>query len=152
MRARGLILIALASFLFSFAQFFIAPLFTESATEREINAVDSEHEKNIPNDLWRMDQLDKHTADPSHPYHKFGSGNKKTLFEIPKANGINVRDELLKFHDTWYSANIMALAVTGKGKKKVTLRIAVETNRIYIVVMSFDNLREILSYVEVFRF
>lgn len=105
-------------FLFSFAQFFIAPLFTESATEREINAVDSEHEKNIPNDVWRMDQLDKHLADPSHPYHKFGTGNKKTLFEIPKANGINVRDELLKFHDTWYSANNMALAVLGKGKGK----------------------------------
>lgn len=98
-----------------FAQFFIAPLFTESATEREINAVDSEHEKNIPNDLWRLDQLDKHTADPSHPYHKFGTGNKQTLHVIPKEKGINVRDELLKFHDAWYSANIMALAVLGKG-------------------------------------
>ena len=30
-----------------FSQFFIAPLFTESATEREINAVNSEHEKNL---------------------------------------------------------------------------------------------------------
>lgn len=90
-------------------------MFTESAAEREINAVDSEHEKNIPSDLWRLDQLDKHTADPSHPYHKFGTGNKKTLFDIPKAKGINARDELLKFHDTWYSANIMTFAVLGKG-------------------------------------
>lgn len=45
-------------------------------------------------------------------------GNKKTLHHMPKANGINVREELLKFHDTWYSANIMALAVLGKGKTK----------------------------------
>lgn len=43
------------------------------------------------------------------------SGNIKTLKEVPEAKGINVRDELLKFHDTWYSANIMALAVLGKG-------------------------------------
>lgn len=57
-----------------FAQFFTAPLFTESATEREINAVNSEHEKNIPNDAWRMDQVDKHLCDPSHPYNSFGTG------------------------------------------------------------------------------
>ena len=40
-----------------FSQFFCAPLFTESATEREVNAVNSEHEKNIPNDTWRIDQI-----------------------------------------------------------------------------------------------
>ena len=33
---------------FRFSQFFISPLFTESATEREMKAVNSEHEKNIP--------------------------------------------------------------------------------------------------------
>ena len=31
-----------------FSQFFLSPLFTESATEREVKAVNSEHEKNIP--------------------------------------------------------------------------------------------------------
>lgn len=59
---------------FRFAQFFIAPLFTEGATEREINAVNSEHEKNIPSDVWRLDQLDKHLCDPDHPYNTFGTG------------------------------------------------------------------------------
>ena len=33
--------------LFRFAQFFISPLFTESATDRERNAVHSEHMKNV---------------------------------------------------------------------------------------------------------
>lgn len=37
----------LAPALDHFAQFFISPLFTESATEREVNAVHSEHQKNI---------------------------------------------------------------------------------------------------------
>lgn len=36
-----------------FAQFFIEPLFTESATERELKAVDSENSKNKQNDFWR---------------------------------------------------------------------------------------------------
>ncbi|XP_069679683.1 insulin-degrading enzyme isoform X2 [Periplaneta americana] len=97
-----------------FAQFFLCPLFTESATEREVNAVNAEHDKNIPNDSWRLDQLEKSTAKPGHAFNKFGTGNKQTLDTIPKENGVNVREELLKFHDTWYSSNIMALAILGK--------------------------------------
>ncbi|CAK1554529.1 unnamed protein product [Leptosia nina] len=97
-----------------FAQFFVSPLFTESATGRELSAVDSEHDKNRSSDSWRLDQLNKSTADPNHPYHKFGTGNKDTLETIPKQKGIDVRAELLKFHKQWYSANIMALVVVGK--------------------------------------
>nr|CAD7441027.1 unnamed protein product [Timema bartmani] len=97
-----------------FAQFFLCPLFTESATEREVNAVNSEHEKNVPNDSWRMDQLEKSTARPEHPFSKFGTGNKETLDTLPKERGVNVRSELLAFHDAWYSSNMMALAVLGR--------------------------------------
>lgn len=97
-----------------FSQFFIAPLFTESATEREINAVHSEHEKNLSMDVWRIRQVNKSLCNPNHPYNKFGTGNKKTLLEDPKLSGINIRDELMKFHSKWYSANIMSLAVFGK--------------------------------------
>ncbi|XP_015116960.1 insulin-degrading enzyme isoform X2 [Diachasma alloeum] len=97
-----------------FSQFFLKPLFTESMTDLEINAVHSEHEKNIAQDSWRAAQLDKSSADPKHPYSKFGTGNRETLDLTPKAQGLNVRDELLKFHGTWYSANIMALSVLGK--------------------------------------
>ncbi|XP_026333644.1 insulin-degrading enzyme, partial [Hyposmocoma kahamanoa] len=97
-----------------FAEFFISPLFTESATERELSAVNSEHEKNTSSDTWRLDQLNKSTANPKHAYHKFGTGNKETLETIPKAKGIDVRKELLKFHQKWYSANIMTLVVLGK--------------------------------------
>ncbi|XP_072943184.1 insulin-degrading enzyme isoform X2 [Epargyreus clarus] len=97
-----------------FAQFFISPLFTESATGRELSAVNSEHEKNAASDTWRLDQLNKSTADPDHPYHKFGTGNRDTLETIPKQKGIDVRKELLKFHKQWYSASIMTLVVVGK--------------------------------------
>ncbi|KAG8271133.1 hypothetical protein J6590_069509 [Homalodisca vitripennis] len=109
-----------------FAQFFLCPLFTESATDREVNAVNSEHEKNIPSDSWRMDQLDKSTSKPGHPYSQFGTGNKLTLDTIPKELGINVRDELLKFHDKWYSSNIMSLAILGKEDLDTLEKIAVD--------------------------
>ncbi|KAL0124001.1 hypothetical protein PUN28_006072 [Cardiocondyla obscurior] len=97
-----------------FAQFFIAPLFTETLTELELNAINSEHEKNLANDSWRFDQLDKSSASPDHPFSKFGTGNRETLDIIPKQKGINVRNRLLEFHEKYYSANIMSLSVLGK--------------------------------------
>ena len=97
-----------------FAQFFLAPLFTPSATDREIQAVHNENSKNLLTDAWRTSQLLKHLADPSHPYHKFGTGNAVTLREKPREAGVDVRAELLTFHRTWYSANRMKLAVLGR--------------------------------------
>ena len=105
----------LSSALDRFAQFFLCPLFSESATDREVNAVDSEHVKNIPIDSRRLSQLRKATCDQSHPYSKFGTGNISTLSAIPKEKGINVRQELLKFHEKWYSANLMSLVILGRG-------------------------------------
>jgi len=90
-----------------FAQFFIAPLFTETATEREINAVDSENSKNRLNDAWRRQQLMRNMAKPESPVHSFGTGNKQTLSVDPKEAGIEVRQALLDFHAKYYSANRM---------------------------------------------
>ncbi|RWS06152.1 insulin-degrading enzyme-like protein, partial [Dinothrombium tinctorium] len=97
-----------------FVEFFISPLFTESCTERELNAVNSEHEKNLKDDTWRSLQVKRATADQSHPYSKFSTGNRETLKTIPESLGIDVRKELLEFHKQWYSSNIMCLAVLGK--------------------------------------
>ncbi|CAG2173523.1 unnamed protein product, partial [Oppiella nova] len=104
----------LAGALDRFAQFFIEPLFTESATEREMNAVHSEYERNIPMDSRRLSHLQRSLSDPTHDYSKFSTGNMETLKEIPIAKGIDVRQELLSFHERWYSANIMSLVVLGK--------------------------------------
>jgi len=97
-----------------FAQFFIAPLFTEGATDREMNAVDSEHAKNVQSDMWRFFQLYKETARPDHPFNKFSTGNLETLRDQPKEKGVDIRQELLAFHARWYSANIMRLVVLGR--------------------------------------
>ena len=43
------------------------------------------------------------------------SGSLETLQTIPEKNGTNIRDLLLKFHEQYYSANIMSVAVLGKG-------------------------------------
>uniref|UniRef100_A0A8C5L6T5 Insulin degrading enzyme n=1 Tax=Jaculus jaculus TaxID=51337 RepID=A0A8C5L6T5_JACJA len=42
------------------------------------------------------------------------SGNKYTLETRPNQEGIDVRQELLKFHSTYYSSNLMAICVLGR--------------------------------------
>lgn len=97
-----------------FAQFFISPLFSESCTSREMNAVDSENKKNLQNDVWRLSQLEKELSNPNHPVHKFSTGNLETLGAIPKSQGIDTRQELLKFYAEYYTASLMKLVVIGR--------------------------------------
>jgi insulysin len=84
-----------------FAQFFSAPLFTSSATSRELNAIESEHAKNINNDGFRLYQLDKDTANSDHPYSKFATGNKQTLETEIVARGMR-----LSYNIVWDSASL----------------------------------------------
>lgn len=92
-----------------FAGFFVDPLFTEAATAREVNAIDSEHSKNLQSDFWRFGQLIKLRCDPTHPYAKFGTGNRKTL----RDGDAGARDALLRFHSRYYQADQMSLALVG---------------------------------------
>nr|DAD42406.1 TPA_asm: hypothetical protein HUJ06_000636 [Nelumbo nucifera] len=97
-----------------FAQFFIKPLMSPDATMREIKAVDSENQKNLLSDAWRMNQLQRHLCAEAHPYHKFSTGSWDTLEVRPKARGLDTRCELIKFYEANYSANLMQLVVYGK--------------------------------------
>ena len=88
-----------------FSQFFIAPLFDADFTEREMNAVDSEFEKNLQNDGWRQQEIFRTMVRPDHPEHHFSIGNLETLKGISRA-------DFMAFYDRYYSANLMALALT----------------------------------------
>ena len=91
-----------------FARFFIDPLMADSSSERQLNAVCSEHSKNLQNDAWRKYQLTKHLAKPGHPYNKFSTGNKESL------SNPNLREMLFNFYNSKYSANLMKLVVYGQ--------------------------------------
>ncbi|XXQ37960.1 Insulin-degrading enzyme [Plasmodiophora brassicae] len=97
-----------------FAQFFVAPLFTDSATDRELKAVENEHQKNLQNDTWRIHQLRKSTANQKMTaITKFGTGNLQTLSTVPASQGIDTRAALIKFYETFYSSNVMCLCIYG---------------------------------------
>ena len=69
-------------------------------------ALDCDHNKKV--------HVDKATCDQTNDFHKHGIGNRKLLKEIPEADGIDVRQEMFKFFDRFYSANAMTLCVYGK--------------------------------------
>jgi hypothetical protein len=60
-----------------FAQFFISPLISADGVEREVQAVDSEHGKNLAVDAWRLHQLTKATANQQHPWARFFTGTPR---------------------------------------------------------------------------
>lgn len=97
-----------------FSSFFTCPLFTASATDREINAVHNENSKNLLSDAWRSSQLVKSLANEKHPFHKFGTGNQATLKDQPLKQSIDVRSNLLAFHRKYYTADRMHLAIIGR--------------------------------------
>lgn len=90
-----------------FAQFFIDPLFTEKYTEREVNAVDSEHKNYLMNDFWRSFQVSNLFVKRTHPASNFNVGNLETLGDIK-------REELIDFYNKHYSSNRMALSLLSK--------------------------------------
>jgi insulysin len=96
-----------------FGSFFTSPLFTESATGRELNAIESENAKNLQSDNFRSYQIEKARQNPEHPHSKFFTGNKQTLLVDTKKAGLNLREQLIEFYNKYYSANQMTLAVVG---------------------------------------
>jgi insulysin len=73
-----------------------------------LNAVHSEHSKNLQNDSWRKYQLSKYLSKPGHPYNKFSTGNKESL------SSPNLREMLFAFYNSRYSSNLMKLVVYGQ--------------------------------------
>ncbi len=116
-----------------FAQCFIGPLFTKSALEREVQAVDSEHAKNLMQDMWRTHQLSKSKIAPSdHPFASFGSGNAESLPTVTGSgnestpetapsgdendSGTHIREQLVDFFHKYYrkTLDIYKLVILGK--------------------------------------
>ncbi|MZG31271.1 MAG: peptidase M16 [Nitrospinae bacterium] len=87
-----------------FSDFFKAPLFDKTYSEREVKAVNNEHEKNKLNDGWRGNYVAGLISEPGHPVANFGTGNRQTL---SGTNGPALHD----FYERYYAASNMKLAL-----------------------------------------
>jgi len=95
---------AFAGALDRFSQFFIAPAFNPEFVDRERNAVNSEHQKNLQNDNWRTNEVFTQMTREGHPYRKFSTGTLETLEGA-------TREQIMAFYEKYYSANVMKLCV-----------------------------------------
>ncbi|HIG65651.1 MAG TPA: peptidase M16 [Methyloprofundus sp.] len=91
-----------------FSQFFTAPLFNAEFVEREKNAVNSEYLGKIKTENRRFYAGIQQALNPKSPYAKFSVGSLETLAD---RESDLVRDDLLTFYNTHYSANLMTLVV-----------------------------------------
>jgi len=88
-----------------FTMLMIDPLFDLNSVNREINAINSEHMKNINNDGWRIYQIIKNISDKNSQINKFSTGNLQTLKKD------NVRNEMIKFYKKYYVSENMTLSI-----------------------------------------
>ncbi|HTF97808.1 MAG TPA: insulinase family protein [Cellvibrio sp.] len=94
-----------------FSDYFKKPTFDPHYSDKERNAVNNEWSLQKAQDPWNLYVLQGFTANPENPSAKFSIGNLETLKDKP---GSVLNDEMRKFYDTYYSANIMKLTLVGK--------------------------------------
>lgn len=84
--------------------FFVNPLFKSEGITDERKAVDQEFSRCIDQDHYRLFYIEKQLASKEHPFSHFGCGNLKTLNKTS-------REDVVYFHETKYSANLMHLVL-----------------------------------------
>ncbi|GMH92634.1 hypothetical protein TL16_g12404, partial [Triparma laevis f. inornata] len=90
-------------------RFLIDPLFDLGAVSKEINAVSSEHTKNLQSDIFRISELQKLRLNPLHPSSQFFTGNITTLLYKGEEY---LRNEL----ELWYYKTY-----AGEGREKASI-------------------------------
>lgn len=93
-----------------FSRMFAEPLLDYSLMNKEIEAVNSENDKNLNNDNWRQHQLIRSLSNPRHPFSKFGTGNKATLGGIEAQI---LHQKIKNFYKKYYVPENMKLVVQG---------------------------------------
>ena len=88
-----------------FSRFFIDPLFDENSVNREINAVNSEHMKNINNDMWSIFRLQNLLSKKNSDISKFSTGNLKTL------NKKGIRKAMINFYNDYYCSDRITISI-----------------------------------------
>ncbi|KAF7458367.1 insulinase-like peptidase [Cryptosporidium felis] len=137
-----------------FSAFFICPLFDTEYVDREVNAVNSEYNKNLLSDVWIRYHIISSIAREGHPLRKFGTGNIDTLKNEPEKKGIDVIKELKKFHHTHYSSNIMFLTLFSNSELDELERVAIKyfsdiVNKNIKRVDYFENFQDERPYLSI---
>ena len=84
---------------------------TCAAGYAQVNAVDSEFTGVQQDDQCRLIGAMTGMVRAGHPLRTFMWGNKKSLWELPRERGVNIRERILEHYRRQYSASRMRLVV-----------------------------------------
>ena len=88
-----------------FSRFFIDPLFKKESIDKEMNAVNNEHLKNINNDSWKIEYFTNYITNAKSSINKFGTGSLETL------NKSNIRELLIDFYNKYYISENISICI-----------------------------------------
>ena len=102
--------------------FFREPLLQEKYIKSEMEIINSEHQKNILSDLWKVDDIFKKFMEDGQKFTKFGTGSLESLKDITK-------DDIFKLYNTYYT-----------------------TDNMYVCIIDSKNIKEMIkTYVKYFE-
>jgi insulysin len=104
-----------------FSRFFIDPLFDPDSVAREINAINSEHKKNINQDMWREYQLRLNLMDKKSLVNTFVTGSLNSL-QKP-----DIREQVIKFYKQYYTTNNISISIASSKPTKQIYEIIKKT-------------------------
>jgi insulysin len=96
-----------------FGDFFRAPLFNDKFVSKEVNAIDSEHAKNVQSGSQRIIEIFNSLANPDSPIGRFSTGDVETLITEPQKKGLNIVEGLKEWFKSHYCPSRMILATFG---------------------------------------
>ena len=96
-----------------FSSAFTNPFFNSTFIEKEINSVNSEHQKNMQLNVRKKNQILKKVSNPKSFFSRFITGNNKTLLEYPKSKNLNLTDIVNSYFNEYYVPNNMRIVLYG---------------------------------------
>ena len=122
----------LAEIIDIFSRFFIDPLFDPDSVAREVNAVNSEHQKNINNDGWKKFQFMVDITNKDSNINEFMTGSLSTLSKP------NIRDKVIEFYKKYYTTDNISITI-GSSKPITKLE--------QIIIDTFGTIKKTLGHI-----
>jgi len=109
-----------------FQDFFDEPLFEPKYAENEINAIASEHTKNVQSSVRQVLEVMNSVADAESPVSRFHAGDRESLLDKPKEEKMDIVQALQVFFKEHYCPSRMRLVTFGPDTVNKQMALATE--------------------------
>ncbi|QLL32073.1 hypothetical protein HG536_0C02420 [Torulaspora globosa] len=110
-----------------FASFFVEPLFDRASINKEVYAIQNEHDSNVSNTTKILYHATRLLSDQNHPFSRFMTGNMSTLRRNAQSKGLSLRGSLLRFFRKNYAGCRMTLCIRGPQSVHGLAKLALST-------------------------